>query len=466
MLGSAIAFLDGTVVTTALERIAEDLDGDLSDLQWVMTAYLLMLGSLLVIGGALGDRFGRRRMFVAGLVGFAATSMLCGVAPSSGFLIGARCLQGLTAALLVPGSLAIIAATFEGEDRGRAIGAWAGLAGVASAGGPFLGGWLIDSFSWRWVFLINLPIALVAVVIAQRHVPESRDEEASGALDVGGALVLAGGLGGVVYALIEGPATDWGTASVVSLVFGALLLASFLVIERRAEQPMVPLELFSSPQFSGANASTLFVYAALGGSTFLLVLHLQTSLGYSALEAGASLLPFTIVMALLSSRMGALAQRIGPRLPMTVGPLVGAVGLLLLVRVGAGAGYWSGVFPGVTVLGFGLAITVAPLTSAVLAAISERHAGVASAINNAVARLASLLAVALVPAAAGIAGVDATLTFGSGFDRAMVMMAVVCAAGGLVAALTVSRGTDVRPVAHGLGTQACDDPCVRIESAA
>ena len=466
VLGSAIAFLDSTVVTTALDSIARDLNTDLAALQWVLTAYLLTLGSLLVIGGALGDRLGRRRVYVFGLGAFAASSLLCGVAPNAGLLIGARCVQGLTAALLVPGSLAIVSATFHPDDRGRAIGAWAGLAGVASAGGPFLGGWLIDSLSWRWVFLINLPIAAVAIVIALRHVPETRDEEASGSIDVAGAVTLGLGLAGIVYALIEGPDGGWGGAPIAALLVGAVLLVVFLRIERAAADPMLPLELFRSPQFAGANAVTLFVYAALGGATFLLVVHVQASLGYSALEAGASLFPITVLMVVFSARVGALAQSIGPRLPMTVGPIIGGAGLVLLVRVNPGVTYWSGVFPGVLLLAIGLTITVAPLTSAVLAAVSDRHAGVASAVNNAVARLAALLAVAVIPAAAGIAGAGASLDFGEGFDRAMVMLGGLCAVGGLVAAVTISRGTPVHAVTQAAPTQACHDPCVRVREAA
>lgn len=466
VLGSAIAFLDSTVVTTALESISRDLGADLADLQWVLTSYLLTLGSLLVIGGALGDRFGRRRVFVLGLAGFVVTSLLCGIAPNAELLILARCVQGIAAAMLVPGSLAIVSATFVEADRGKAIGAWAGLAGVASAGGPFLGGWLIDSFSWRWVFLINLPVGLVAILIALRHVPETRDEEATGPIDVAGALLLALGLGGVVYGLIDGPAHGWGVAAVIGIVGGATMLLAFVTVERGAQNPVFPLELFRSPQFSGANATTLFVYAALGAATFLLVVHLQATLGYSALEAGASLMPITILMFLLSPGMGELAQRIGPRLPMTVGPIVAGVGLALLVRVGAGTTYWSGVFPGVVVLAGGLTITVAPLTSAVLAAVSDRHAGVASAVNNAVARLAALLAVAVIPAAAGISGAGSSLEFGAGFDRAMLMLGALSAIGGIVAALTVRRGTPVRSVAHVGITHACDDPCVRTEAAA
>jgi EmrB/QacA subfamily drug resistance transporter len=460
VLGSGIAFLDGTVVNAALPAIAKDLDSSLADLQWVLTGYLLTLGSFLVIGGSLGDLFGRRRMFVAGLAGFAVASLLCGLAPSNATLIVARCLQGMAAALLVPGSLAIISASFRPEDRGRAIGAWSGLAGVASALGPFLGGWLIDSVSWRWVFLINLPLIAVAIVFALRHVPETRDWDADRRIDVRGGAVLAFGLGGLVYALIEGPANGWRGTSLVLGIAGLVALAAFVWVERTSSHPMIPLDVFRSRQFSGANLVTLVVYAALGATTFLLVVHLQTDLGYSALEAGAALLPITVLMMLFSARSGALAQRIGPRIPMTVGPLVVGAGMALLVMVEPGVSYWAGVFPGVVVLALGLTITVAPLTTAVLAAIDDHHLGIGSAINNAVARIGSLLAIAVLPAAAGLAADGGGLDLDDGFGRAMVISAVLCVIGGLIAWLTIRTATPVHDITLATPAMSCGPPCL------
>ena len=379
-------------MNTALPAIAADLDADLADLQWVMSGYLLTLGALLVVGGSLGDLFGRRRMYLVGLVSFAVASVMCGVAPDIGLLIAARVppgRRGRAPGAREPGDhLGLV------PHRGprRAIGSWSGLGGVATAIGPFLGGWLIDSVSWRLVFLINVPLVVVTIAITIAHVPETRDVGADHRVDVVGGLVLALGLAGVVYALIEGPNEDWSGASMILGILGLVLLAGWVLVERRSTHPMVPLEVFRSRQFSGANIATFLVYAAIGATFFLLVVHLQTDLGYSALEAGASLLPITAILLAFSTRAGALAQRIGPRLPMTVGPCVIAAGMLLLSRAEAGSSYVQDVLPGVVVVGAGLAINLAPLTTAVLAAIEDRHAGVASAINNAVARLAGLLA--------------------------------------------------------------------------
>ncbi len=448
VLGSGVAFLDGTVVNAALPAISRDLDANLGDLQWVLTGYLLTLGSLLVLGGSLGDRYGRRRIFVIGLVAFAATSLLCAIAPDTGMLIMARCAQGVAAALLVPNSLAMVSASFNVLDRGRAIGAWSGLGGIATAIGPFLGGYLIDSVSWRWVFVINLPISAAAIMIALRHVPESRDEHAGAHLDVIGSLLLTVGLAGVVYALIEGPGHGWTATSVGVGVLGVVALASFLFVEARIANPMVPLGIFKSQQFSGANAVTFAVYAAIGTVTFLLVVHLQTDLGYSALEAGASLLPITMCMLLFSARAGALAQRIGPRWPMTIGPLVVAVGMALLGRVDPGTTYWATVFPALLVLGLGLSLTVAPLTATVLGAVDDSHAGIASAINNSVARIAGLLAVAVLPAAAGLTAAQG-LDLDAGFARAMYIASALAAIGGVLAFFTIRRAVYVEPVIHG-----------------
>ncbi len=458
VLGSGVAFLDGTVVNAALPSIATDLGADLAGIQWVLSAYLLTLGSLVVIGGSLGDRWGRKRVFMIGLVGFALTSLLCGAAPTIETLIAARALQGVAAALLVPGSLAIVSASFHPDDRGRAIGAWSGLAGVSTALGPFLGGWLIDAFSWRLVFLVNLPLVAAALVVSARHVPESRDVNSSGRIDFAGGALLALGLAGVVFALIEGPSRGWPTVVTAIGVVGGIALAGFVVLELRLPNPMVPMGVFRSWQFSGANLATLGVYAGLGATLFLLVVHLQEDLGYSALEAGAAFLPATALMLVFSPRSGALSQRIGPRIPMTVGPFVIAVGMLLLSRITAGSTYATGVLPGVFVMGIGLTITVAPLTTAVLGAVEDAHAGIASAINNAVARIAGLLAVAVIPAAAGLAGEG--LSWNDGFDRALMITAVITASGGVVSWLTIRRGRSVRLVVHPSPQLACQDPCV------
>jgi EmrB/QacA subfamily drug resistance transporter len=460
VLGSGVAFLDGTVVNAALPSIALDLNADLAGMQWVLSAYLLTLGSLVVIGGSLGDRLGRKRVFMTGLVCFALTSLLCGVAPTIELLIAARALQGVAAALLVPGSLAIVSSSFHPDDRGRAIGSWAGLAGVSSALGPFLGGWLIDTYSWRWVFLINVPLVAGALYITMRHVPESRDETATGTIDFAGGALLALGLAGVVFALIEGPSQGWPIAVITIGVLGGVALVAFVVLELRLPHPMVPMGVFRSWQFSGANLATLGVYAGLSATLFLLVVHLQEDLGYSALEAGAAFLPATALMLFLSPRSGALSQRIGPRIPMTVGPVVIGGGILLLSRITPGSTYATSVLPGVVVMGIGLTITVAPLTTAVLGAVEDAHAGIASAINNAVARIAGLLAVAVIPAAAGLAGEG--LSWNDGFDRALTITAIIAASGGVVSWFTIRRGEPARPTVHPSPFVACQDPAVLV----
>ena len=458
VLASGVAFLDGTVVNTALPAIAHDLDASLADLQWVISAYLLTLGAFLVLGGSLGDHFGRRRVLMWGLVGFGVTSALCGLAPTTGFLIGARAVQGIAAALMVPGSLAIVQASFRAVDRGRAIGAWSGLSGVSLAIGPFLGGWLIDSYSWRLVFFVNVPLIVVTVVMALRCVPETRDPTASERIDWLGGTVLVVGLGAGVYALIEGPANGWGPGVIALEVVGVLALLLFVLIERRVTNPMVPLSMFRSRQFSGANAVTLLFYAAFSGVLFLLVVHLQSDMGYSALEAGASLLPVTVCSLLLSPRMGALSQRIGPRIPMAVGPLIAGVGMILFRLAEPGRSYWVAVFPGAVVLGLGLSTTVAPLTTAVLAAAGDARAGIGSAINNAVARVAGLLAIAILPAAAGLTTSGTSLDLEDGFGKAMAICGVACALGGLVAAALIRTGAPTRSLRRADVTIPCPSP--------
>lgn len=364
VLASGVVFLDGTVVNVALPSIGREFHAGLSDLQWTVDAYLVTLGSLIVIGGSLGDLFGRRRVLVVGLAGFSLASLVCGLAPTAPALIVARAAQGVAGALLVPSSLAVLSSTVRPEDRGRAIGAWSGLGGVWTAVGPFLGGWLVDVASWRLVFLINLPVAAFTIWAALTHVPETRDEEANRDVDVPGALAIAAGLAGVVYALIQGPAYGFGPVTIAVGVAGAAALAAFPLIERRSRNPMVPLDMFRSGQFTGANLTTFAVYGALGTATFLFVVHLQRDVGYTALASGIAFLPAMAVMTALSAQSGRLAQRIGPRWPMTVGPIVAGAGLALLGRVAPGTEYLTGILPGILVFGAGMTLTVAPLTAA------------------------------------------------------------------------------------------------------
>jgi EmrB/QacA subfamily drug resistance transporter len=452
VLGSGVVFLDGTVVNVALPAVSRDLHASVRGLQWILDGYLVTLSALLLLGGNAGDRHGRRSMFVAGLGGFVVASVLCGLAPTVGFLIVARALQGVAGALLVPASLSIISSAFDGDDRGRAIGAWSGLAAVAGAVGPLLGGWLVDAASWRLIFFLNVPVAAAAVAIALRHVPETRDDEA-GPLDVTGAALVSAGIALVAYGLIE--------HTVAAGLAGVAALAAFLAVERRSDHPMLPLSLFASRQFTGANLTTVAVYGAMSAAMFLVTLRLQVTLGYSALEAGASFLPFTCLMLVLSARVGSLAQRIGPRLPMTVGPLLSGAGLLLFSSIGSGHGYVTAVLPAVTLFGLGMTLTVAPLTAAVLGAVDRRRAGVASAVNNVAARLAGLLGIALIPAVAGIdTGGGVARSLDVGYPTALRISAAVCAAGGAVAWLFVRSSASVRSITHPDPQHACHDACV------
>ena len=442
VLGSGLVMLDASVVNVALPTIARDFGVGLASLQWTVNAYTLTLAGLLLLGGSLGDHFGRRRVFVVGIVWFAVASLVCGVAPNALSLIGARALQGVGAALLTPGSLAIIEATFRPSDRAPAIGAWSGLGGVATAFAPLLGGFLTTAVSWRLVFLINLPFTAVALWAAIRHVPESRDPGVAAELDLAGAALAALGLAGLTYALTDGPSVGWTSPTVlVAGAGGVAALATFVAVERFSHHPMVPLGIFRSRQFSGANAVTFLIYGALSGSLFLLPIQLQRVVGMSPLRSGTALMPITVIMLLLSARAGRLAERVGPRLPMTLGPLVAAAGLAMLVLVSPGRSYWESTFPAVVVFALGLSLTVAPLTATVLAAASAEHAGVASAINNAVARAAGLLAVATLPVVAGIAGADSLDpdVFAAGFRLAAWISAALVAAGGLLAFVTIRR---------------------------
>jgi EmrB/QacA subfamily drug resistance transporter len=441
VLGSGIAFLEATVVNVALPEIGRDLDADVGGLQWILNGYLLTLAALILIGGALGDRYGRRRVFNLGIAWFTGASLLCAIAPSVELLVAARVLQGVGGAMLTPGSLAIIEATFHPDDRGRAIGAWSALGGIAAAVGPLVGGYLVDAVSWRAIFLINLPLGAFVIAAAARHVPETTDPTAGGRLDLAGGALATIGLAGVTFALIQASEDSMAPETVaVAAGAGLIALAVFALYERGAASPMLPLGIFASGQFRSANAVTFVVYGALGGVFFLLVVFLQVSVGYSPIGAGAAALPVTVLLFLLSSRAGALAQRIGPRLPLTVGPLLIGAGMLLMTRIESGQSYGAGVLPAVLVFGLGLSATVAPVTATALAAADPRHSGVASGINNAVARTAQLVAVAVLPLAAGLTGGDFQdpAALEDGFRTAMFISAALAALGGLLAFTTIS----------------------------
>ena len=466
VLGSSMAMLDSTVVNVALPTIGDELHTSLAGLQWVVTSYTLTLAGLILLGGALGDRFGRRRVFLIGVTWFALTSALCGLAPGIGVLIAARALQGIGGALLTPGSLAIIQSVFAADDRPRAIGAWSGLGGVAGAIGPFLGGWIVGSIGWRWIFLINLPVAAAVLAVSVKHVPESRDPTAQGRFDIAGAVLTALALAGLTDGLIEassGPLLD----SLGPALAGVAAGAAFVLLERHRGRhpdrvpPMLPLGIFSSRQFTAINVITFIVYGAMGAVFFLLVLTLQVVAGFSPLQAGISLLPSTAAMLLLSARAGALAQRFGPRWLMTGGLLVAAAGLALLTRIGPHTSYVADVLPAVLLFGLGLSMTVAPLTATVLASADERHAGVASGVNNATARAAGLLAVAGLPAAVGLSGtaLHVPQSLNHGFHEAMLIcsgLMVLAAAG---SALLVNNHVLRSPTGEELPEPECLTNC-------
>ncbi|POX60628.1 MFS transporter [Streptomyces sp. Ru62] len=439
VLGSSMAMLDSTVVNVALPRIGRDLDASLAALQWTVNAYMVTLAGLILLGGSLGDRYGRRKIFVLGVVWFAAASLLCGLAPTSGILIAARALQGIGGALLTPGSLALIQASFHPDDRSRAVGLWSGFGGIGAAVGPFLGGWLVTGPGWRWVFLLNVPVALLCAPIALRHVPESADQRAHGRFDVLGAALGALALALLTYALIE--ARGGSLAVALTGVAGIAAAVAFVHVERHRPDPMLPPDIFASRQFTAVNLVTLCVYAAFGGFFFLTALQLQVVAGYSPLAAGTALLPTTALMLLFSSGSGALADRTGPRLPLTVGPLLCAVAMLLMLRVGKGADYLTDVLPALVVMGAGMVTLVAPLTATVLASVDTARAGLASGINNAAARAAGLVAVAALPLLAGM-GPEAyrsPTAFDAAFDRAMPICAGVLVLGSAVAFALVRR---------------------------
>ncbi|SEP07305.1 MFS transporter [Trujillonella endophytica] len=439
VLASGMALLDASAVNVALPAIGDDLDASLSGLQWTVTGYTLALAALVLLGGSLGDRFGRRRVFLVGVAWFAVASLLCGLAQDTGQLVGARVVQGVGAALLTPGSLSLIQASVRPADRARAIGLWSGLGGIAGLAGPFLGGVLVDAVSWRLVFLLNVPVAVVVLVVASRHVPESRAAARPGRFDVAGAAIGALALGAVTHALIRAGDPAAGVEVVVWGTAGLLAGAGFVVRERRATAPLLPLRLFADRQFTGANLTTLAVYGGLGGVLLFLVLQLQTVLGYDATAAGAAMLPSIAMITLLSSRAGALAARIGPRRPMTAGPLIAAAGTAWLATVDGRQPYALDVLPGSLLLGLGMAATVAPLTATVLAAAPDSLTGAASGVNNAVARAAQLLAVAALPVAVGLGGSDYAdpVTFATAHRTAMLAGAALFAVGGALAWATV-----------------------------
>jgi EmrB/QacA subfamily drug resistance transporter len=454
ILGSTVVFLDSTVVNVALPAISEGLGAGLSGQQWVVEAYMLTLVALMLVGGSLGDQFGRRRMFVVGLIGFGVTSALCAIAPTVEFLVAARALQGVAGALLVPGSLAIVAATFEGEARGKAVGTWTAWTGIATVFGPAGGGALIELTSWRAIFWVNLPLIAATVAMTPHSVEESRDPDAFRGIDWGGIFLSAVGLGGPVYALIEQPDRGWGDPLVwAPLLVGIACFALFVLREARARHPMMDLALFRIRNFAIANLTTFSAYAGLIGGLFFVGLFLQQVSGYSPLEAGLATTPISVLLFVLSPRFGRIASGTGPRLPMTAGPIVGGVGLLLMLRIGADAEYVTEVLPAVLVFGLGLAATVAPLTATVLDAVPEHQVGIASGINNGVSRVAGLLAIAVLGAVisarfAAIAGdgvtggpltADAAAASTSAFHLGVLIAAILMIAGGIASGLGIEN---------------------------
>jgi EmrB/QacA subfamily drug resistance transporter len=453
VLGDSMILLEATVVNVSLPAIGRDLGAGVAELQWTLNGYVLTLAALVLVCGSLSDTYGRRRIFILGTVVFVAASALCAAAPTIGLLIGARFVQGIGGALLTPGSLAIIEAVFHPDDRTRAIGAWAAFGAVAGAIGPSVGGYLTDAVSWRAVFLINIPVGVFVVVAAVVHVPETRDPTRAGGLDLRGAALAALAIGGLCFALIE--ASGGLTPAVIAAAaVAAVAAAAFVGVERRTRNPMLPLELFRSRQFASANLLALVTYAALGGVIFLFVAFLQVTLGYTALQAGAATLPITVLLLALSTPSGAIAQRIGPRIPLTIGAVLAGAGLLLMTRIHPGDGYLTGVLPSLIVFGVGLGTLITPITATVLASVDSRHSGIASAVNNALSRLGQMIAVAALPLAAGLSGsaFEDPAAMAAGFPIAMAVAAGASFAAALLAWTTISNdvlrrsGTDTQQV--------------------
>ena len=395
IVGSSMAFIDGTVVNVALPALQRNLGATATDAQWIVESYALMLAALILVGGSLGDHYGRRRIFSLGVLVFAAASMICGLAQNPEQLIAARAVQGIGGAMLVPGSLSIISAAFSEQDRGKAIGTWSGFSGITAALGPVLGGFLIQTVSWRAAFFINVPLAVVVLLIVARHVPESRDPDAA-RLDFPGATLATLGLGGIVFGLIQSSETGFGNLPVIlGLLIGAAALIAFIFVERRSREPMMPLILFRSRNFSGANLLTLFLYAGLGGALYYFPFNLIQVQGYSATAAGSAFLPFVVIVFLMSRWAGGLVTRYGAKLPLIVGPAIAAAGFILFTLPGIGGSYWTTFFPAVMVMGFGMSLVIAPLTTTALNAVEGQHSGLASGVNNAVSRTASLLSIAV-----------------------------------------------------------------------
>ena len=453
ILGSSMAFIDSTVTNVALPALQQELGATAVDAQWIVESYSLLLAALILVGGSLGDHYGRRRIYVLGITLFALASVGCGLAMSPGQLIAARIAQGIGGALLVPGSLAIISASFEGERRGKAIGTWSGFSGITAALGPILGGYLVDNVSWRAAFLINVPLAAVVLFIALRHVPESRDPDAR-RLDLPGAFLATLGLGGIVYGLIESSNRGFGDPLVLgSLVVGAAALGAFVLAERRSREPMMPLSLFRSRNFSGANLLTLLLYAGLGGALYFLPFNLIQVHGYSATAAGSAFLPFIVITFVMSRWAGGLVTRYGAKLPLVIGASITAVGFLLFALPGTEGPYWTTFFPAVAIQGLGMSLVIAPLTTTALNSVEGEHSGLASGVNNAVSRTAGLLAIA-------VFGIFVFAAFSSGLDSRVANLDLTTEQQAALESEKVDLGAAEAPEGPGGGTAAAVERAV------
>ncbi len=435
ILASFVAFLDGSIINVALPAISKEVGGGLASQQWIVDAYLITLGSLILLAGSLSDIFGRKKVLAAGLIGFAIASILCAVAPSSLFLIGARAIQGIAGALIVPSSLALIMSSFSGALQGKAIGIWTGWTGISFIVGPVLGGLLVDAGSWRWIFAITILPMVVTLWLMRSLAPEPTQKKRAKVDSLGAVLGIIG-LGGPVYALIEQPHYGWGSPLIyLPILIGVIAFTLFVQHERHTAQPMLPLRLFKNRNFSVGNLATIAIYGGLSVATFLIIIFIQQVGGYSAVQAGTALIPVTIIMFLLSGRFGELAGKLGPRLFMAVGPIIAGIGFLLMLRIGEQVHYWTQLFPGIIIFGLGLSITVAPLTTAILGSINPKQAGIGSAVNNAISRIAGLVAIALVGV---ITGPVLTL---AGFRRGIIVMAGLLIVGGIISAIGIQNHT-------------------------